>query len=166
MPTKKSSRRTREHIDRREKTDTGKIPSWSRLGQIDYPEMATSRIASDRRFSKATEPRAVLEALLVTLWFDLGHIERREKYPDSCPPASLSRTLRAWTTSTADPKGILRTIWRTYLSLLTKTQIKEWRKRLQVQHDSWQNWNEASRLASRVSSPWFNVIWDETTRER
>lgn len=142
------------------------IPAWSKLGQIDFPEAAMSRVAGDKRFSAATEPRAVLEALLVTLWLDLGHIERRKKFPKSCPPSSLSRTLRAWTQDVADPDGILRTIWRRYLSLLTKTQVKEWRKRLQAQHDSWHNWDQASRLASRVHSPWFHVIWDETIRDR
>ena len=140
------------------------VPGWSKLGQIDFPGLAMSRQAGDRRFSRATAPRSVLEALVLMLWLDLGHIERRKRYPKSCPPSSLSRTLRAWTPDAADPNSPLRLIWRGYMDLLTSAQRAQWVKRLTTQADSWSDWDNASRLAIRAHSPWFRIILAETIR--
>ena len=159
MPTKKSSRRTREHVDRRGKTDTGTIPGWSRIHEIVIPDSA-------KRKAGATDPHIIIKTLVYALWHQAGCIVVKRMYPDACDGKTLCRALWIWLPDYQDEQSPLRVIWRRYLAHLTVNQRARWRKRLLVQAASWRDWYSAWRLSSRVHSPWFHAILDETIKRR
>lgn len=138
------------------------IPGWAKIDQIDLPGVVVGRRQGDARYAPSTKPDAVMKALLITLWHGAGRVARRRLFPGTCTGQTLTRTLRAWMPDYDDPNSALRMAWRGYLSRLTKPQRAQWRKRLADQDDAWRDWKKASKLASRVFSPWFRALRDET----
>ena len=141
------------------------IPGWARLLEIEIPPAAGERRLGDRRYAQSTDPHAVLAAVVIMLWHDIGHRERRRQFPSTCSPSSLSRVLRSWVSDPEDKDGALRMAWRAYLRRITKAEWREWLRKLETQSESWRDWDQAGRLAGRVFSPWFGAILAET-RER
>ena len=159
MPPSKPGRRKRLRADPRKKPAAGIIPGWSRIHEIVIPDGA-------QRKSGATDPHKIIKTLVYALWHQAGCIVVKRMYPDACDGKTLCRALWVWLPDYQDKRSPLREIWRGYLAFLTVHQRGRWRKRLMVQAASWQDWFTAWRLSSRVHSPWFHAILDETIKRR
>lgn len=147
----------------RKSTRLGSIPGGSKVGQVDIPTEAFEKRLGNHHYRESTEPLQVFKTLLVTLWYEVGRIERATILPSACSARALTDALRAWA-PTYDGDCLLRKIWRSFMGLLTPFQRKLWRAKFAAQLDSWKDWKTASRLAGRVHSVWFRCLVDETGR--
>ena len=163
MKTKRTTGNTRA---RRTVALLEEIPGWAIIDQVDLHDIVVGRRQGDARYAPSTRPDAVMKALVISLWFEAGRIERKKLFPGTCTGQTLTRTLRAWMPDYDDLNSSLRLAWRDYLSCLTKPQRAQWRKRLADQEDAWRDWKRASKLASRTFSPWFKAILAETNSNR
>jgi len=172
MPARKPIRQARKQPSNRSTSPAHAIPGWARLREIDIPVRPDMKPGGPRH-RITIDPYLALEGLLIMLWDDVSHEKRKRLYPNACWPASLSRMLRRWVPDDEDKKAAasgadkvdqLRIIWRQYLALLTATERKQWRAKLEDQANAWKSWKRAPRIAVRVFSPWFKSILDEARR--